>query len=113
MISLQKKLEKFNKLPKENRYKKVLAMLEILKENDSFFQDFYELVSSLEENIQDELLESIYSMIVSAMIAMEEKENEENLSKLSKTSEKLKKLRELEEKQRQEEDPDKLLEEIL
>jgi len=113
MISLQKRIDEFNKLSKENRYKKVLAMLEILKENDSFFQDFFDLLDTLKENIQDELLESIYSMIVSAMIAMEEKESKEILSKLSKTSDKLKKLRELEEKQRQEEDPDKLLEEIL
>jgi len=109
MKRLSQKVEEFKKLSKEQQFGKVYAMLEILKEWDDFFWDFFEMLSNLWKEVDDELLITIYSMIQSAILALEDKDNQKNIQKLSKTKEKLEKIKELEKQQKQEENPDDLL----
>jgi len=113
MTKLENKINEFKNLSKAERYKKVMAMLEILKEDKDIFQDFYEILDHLKENVDDNLLETIYSMIVSAMIVLEEEENRENISRIKTIKEKIEKLKQIEKQKKEEDDPDKLLEEIL
>ncbi len=112
MSELEKRIEEFKKLPYDKKYEKVLAMLEILKEWDEVFADFYNLLTALKTDTSEELLVNIYSMLTSAIIELEKEDSQKELEKLDRLRNKMKKLKEIEEQQRQEDDPEKLLENI-
>lgn len=112
MSELKKRIEEFKKLPYDKKYEKVLAMLEILKEWDEVFADFYNLLTTLKTDTSEELLVNIYSMLTSAIIELEKEDKQNEFAKLEKLRNKMKKLQELEQQQRQEDDPEKLLENI-
>jgi len=106
---LEKKLNNFKKLSKEEQYKKVLSMLEILKWDGDLFDDLYSLVLALENDISSELLYSIYSTIETALLNLDKEALKEDLQKIDKIRNKLKKLKEVEQKEREDENPDDLL----
>ena len=106
---LEKKLTKFKTLEKEDQFKKVLSMLEILKWDGDLFDDLYNLVSALWEDITSELLFSIYSTIENALSNIDKDALKEDLQKINKLRNKLKQLKNIEEKEREQENPDDLL----
>jgi hypothetical protein len=73
------------------------------------FDDLYNLVFNLKEDISSELLISIYSTIESAIINMESSELKEDIDKIHKLKNKLIELKKMEEDQREKENPEDLL----
>jgi len=110
MQNLQAKLAQFKELDFQQKYNIVFSMLEILKDGDEIFLDFYNLLSSLKDETSEDLLITIYELITTAMVEIENEKTENEVKKLEKLKTKLQKLKEMEEKQ--EGDPEKLLENI-
>ena len=112
MSDVQNKIVTFEKLDYKQKYDTVLSMLEVLKEWDDMFSDFYDLLLSLKEETSENLLITIYSLIVSTINEVEKENKEKEYKKLEKMKEKLKKLQEMEEKEKTDEDLDKMIEAI-
>ncbi len=106
---LEKKLSQFKNMSKEDQLKKILNMLEILKWDQDLFDDLYSLVSTLGKDISSELLYSIYSNIENALLNIAKDELKKDLQKIDKLRNKLKRLRDMEQKEREQENPDNLL----
>ncbi len=105
----KKKLNQFKNTSKEDQLKKVLNMLEILKWDQDLFDDLYNLVSALENDISSELLYSIYSTIENALLNIDKDALKEDLQQIDKLRNKLKRLKDMEQKERTQENPDDLL----
>jgi len=110
--TLEKKLNQFKKMWKDDQLKKVLEMLEILKWDQDLFDDLYSLLSTLKEDISSELLYSIYSTIENALSNIDKDALKEDLQKIDKLRNKLKKLKDIEQKEREQENPDNLLDNL-
>ncbi len=108
-VKLEKKLTQFKNIGKEDQLKKVLSMLEVLKWDQDLFDDLYNLVSALWEDITSELLYSIYSTIENALLNIDKDALKEDLQKIDKLRNKLKQLKNMEKQEREQEDPDNLL----
>jgi len=109
MIDFNKKIEEFKKLSFKEKYEKVLKMVEMLKWDD-LFDSFYELLLNLKEDVSEDLLVNIYSMIIEALVWLEKDDKEKETNKMKKLKEKLLKIRQQE--QAQQEDVEDLLKNI-
>lgn len=109
MISYNQSLIQFNKMDYEDKKKKVVAMLDVLREDDNIFQDLWDLIH-VTDHPSESILKVIYQVVVKAMYSMQEKELDDAVDKLEGVKEKMKNIKE---KEAQEEgDADELLDEL-
>lgn len=109
MSKIDDKIKNFEKLDKNNKIEKLKSMLDIIKGDWDLFDDLYNLIVWLWENISEELLISIYTMIEKAIENINSDKLKEDIWNLDKIRKKLNKLKEMEELERKNENPDDLL----
>lgn len=99
----------FSKMKYEDKKKKVISMLEILKEKWNIFDDFWNLVN-ITENVSESILEMIYQIIVKAMFSIKSEEMEKALVKLEWIKTKIEDIKQKEENEKN--NSDKLLDDF-
>ena len=109
MTKIDDKIKNFEKLDKNKKIEKLKPMLDIIKGDWDLFDDLYNLIVWLWENISEELLISIYTMIEKAIENINSDKLKEDIWNLDKIRKKLNKLKEMEELERKNENPDDLL----
>jgi coenzyme F420-reducing hydrogenase beta subunit len=101
MINVKKSLSEFHSLPKEEKVKKLKAMLEVVKEEGNIFDDLYNLLE-IDPDVSEDILNMIYESMIKAMYSLQVEEIEKEIEKMEKIKSKVNKLQEEEEKERQE-----------
>jgi len=109
---LQKKKEQFSKLWKKEKIDIVKKMLSIIKWWWDIFDDLYELIDVLWEDVSNSLLLSIYTSIRTAVENINMQKLNKEVENIKKIKDKVNKLKELEEMKKNEENPEDLLENI-
>ncbi len=84
MISYADSLASFDKMTYESKLKKVLAMLEVLRDDGNIFQDLFDLLH-ISDKPSESIIEMVYKVITKAMYNVKEEEEEELLRKTSNT----------------------------
>ena len=80
MTTLKDFLQSFEKLSHENKKKKILNVLEYIKENMEFAPSLIEFINR-QEDCSDDFMITIYKMIMQAALVESEKSNESSLKK--------------------------------
>lgn len=96
----EESVKQFSALSYENKKKKVVSMLKILKEEWNVFDDLYNLVNVI-WNISEDFLMMVYKVITKAMYAIKEKEVEKAVEKLENIKDKISSMREKEAKEKE------------
>ena len=64
---MNEKIKAFSLLEKEIKRQKLLNMLEVLDWWDNIFTDIFKLMKELEENISEDFMVSIYTILIETM----------------------------------------------
>lgn len=106
-------MNKFFSMSYDQKKRKLLNMLEYVKDNWSLFKDLYKLLNSV-ESINEEFLDNMYKIIVKAMYRVKEDKLKESLEEIENLRWNLKNIKEKEEKKQEKDknDADSLLDEL-
>lgn len=110
MINYKQSIAKFAALTYEQKKKKVIAMLDVLKEEWNVFQDLWDLIHVV-KTPSESILDMIYKVIVWAMYSLKEEELEKSVSKLEKIKDKMAGIKHKEKMEK--EDADAILNKII
>ncbi len=113
MLSFEENMNKFFSMSYDQKKRKLLNMLEYVKDNWSLFKDLYKLLNSV-ESINEEFLDNMYKIIVKAMYRVKEDKLKESLEEIENLRWNLKNIKEKEEKKQEKDknDADSLLDEL-
>ncbi len=106
MINLKKSINEFHNLSKQEKIKRLKAMLEVVREDGNIFDDLYQLLE-IDPDINEEIVNLIYESMVKAMYSLQVEDIEREIEKMEKIKTKLKNLSKDEEKEKQ--DAEKIL----
>ncbi len=104
--SYQQSVTSFSTMGYDDKKKKVIAMLDVLKEEWNIFDDLWNLVH-INEQVSEWILDMIYQVITKAMYTLKEEEMEWAIEKLEWIKDKISNIRN-KEKEEQEEAEDVL-----
>lgn len=110
MIDFDLLSKNFKNLTKEQKIERLKSMLDVVREEWNIFQDFYDLIKILGQDISDNILETIYDLILWAMQAIKVEEIEENIEKMEKLRDYISNIKQKE--KQEEEDVDNLLKKL-
>lgn len=102
-------IKDFENLPNEQKVKKVVALLEGIKEKNTVFVELLDAIQT-KENIPDDILVGIYTDIIALGEAVTFFDKRKKMNKMDKMKDYLKKIQALEQQQKDSENPDSLLE---
>ena len=83
MISYAQSLKTFEMMTYQQKKDKVLAMLQVLREDGNIFQDLWELMH-INDNVSETIIDMIYQVITKAMYSVKEQEMEQAVDRLEK-----------------------------
>jgi len=109
MISYEQSLIEFSKMDYKAKKKKVIAMLDILKDGKNIFQDLYDLIK-ITQTPSETILEMIHKVVTKAMYSMQDNQMQDAINELKSVKDKMDKIRKREAKESQ--DPDKILDNL-
>lgn len=92
MLSYDQSISSFNALTYEQKKKKVISMLEVLKEEWNIFDDLWDLIH-VSDAVSEWILDMIYQVITKAMYSLKEKEMEDAVVNLEKIKSKIWKIK--------------------
>ncbi|MEF2176069.1 MAG: hypothetical protein V3575_06340 [Candidatus Absconditabacteria bacterium] len=95
MQTYDQSVSQFSQLTYENKKKKVVAMLDILREEGNVFSDLWDLVH-VNEDVSEGIIDMIYQVITKAMYSIREQEMEDAVERLEKLKGKMSEIREQE-----------------
>lgn len=95
MQTYDQSVSQFSQLTYENKKKKVVAMLDILREEWNVFSDLWDLVH-VNEDVSEGIIDMIYQVITKAMYSIREQEMEDAVERLEKLKWKMSEIREQE-----------------
>ena len=81
MQNYNQALVNFNSMDYKDKQKKVLSMLEILKDGNNIFQDLWKLLDIV-ESPSESILDMIHKVITKAMYSMQEKQLQDAVGQL-------------------------------
>jgi len=103
-------INQFKNLSKEQKVSRLISILEILKWDWDLFDDLYQLVETLKDNISNDFLDNLYEIIASAIKNLNDSKLKKDIEKMDKIRQRLKKLKEIEEKNN--DNPEEILQQI-
>lgn len=92
MQTYDQSVSQFSQLTYENKKKKVVAMLDILREEWNVFSDLWDLVH-VNEEVSEWIIDMIYQVITKAMYSIREQEMEDAVERLEKLKWKMSEIR--------------------
>lgn len=92
MQTYDQSVSQFSQLTYENKKKKVVAMLDILREEWNVFSDLWDLVH-VNEDVSEGIIDMIYQVITKAMYSIREQEMEDAVERLEKLKWKMSEIR--------------------
>jgi len=111
-LIVQKRVWDFLELSHEDKVKKLLAVLAVLKDNDEVFPKIIDLLN-IKKDVSDKFLDGVYQDIVELEVYTSEYNKQKALDKLEYIQIKLANMRVREEQERLEENPDGILDRLL
>lgn len=108
MIDPKKLTDDFKSLSVEDKKKKLILMLDWLKNSNSVFQELLDTINS-QVNLSESFLIWVYSDIIEMWNAVETYQKDKELELTESLKEKMRKLHDIEAQERKDEDPDSLL----
>lgn len=108
-MHLTDKIKEFEKISFDEKRKKCFNMLEILKWNWWIFDDLYEILNNMEDQVSEDLLLSIYTSIQRAICNINGKNLQVSFEKMKKVSKKLEGIKQAEAESLKDNNPDDLL----
>lgn len=95
LSTYEKSMTSFRNMKYEDKKKKVVAMLDVLKEDGNVFEDLWNLVH-INSTVSEWVLDMIYQLITKAMYTLKEEEMEASIEKLENLKVKISDMREQE-----------------
>ena len=113
MISYEEYLNKFNNMDYESKKKKIINMLDVIREDGNVFQDIWKLITNI-DNIWEWFIDIAFKIIAKSMYSIKEDQIEESISEMERLKSKLENLKEQETKEKAQEsnEADELLNKI-
>ena len=100
MINTEKILLDYNKMSYNNKRKKVLIMLETIKEQWNVFENLYKLINEYED-IWEDVINTIHNLLVKAMYKVQSNEMENMVKNFENLQNKLDNIKDMEKKEKE------------
>lgn len=92
MLSYDQSISSFTTMSYDQKKKKVISMLEVLKEEWNIFDDLWDLIH-VWDTVSESVIDMIYQVITKAMYSLKEQEMEDAVENLERIKSKITKIK--------------------